>query len=180
MLYHGQPQFPVLTGDWKLDGPKLITAWNRFLQSLNDDGALAIVEKSKWTPAITFATPGDLAVTYTTQVGDLAIIDGEVRAGFRIITSAFTHTTAAGNLQITGLPIQANSDSGFVWSGALPSWGGITMAGGRTQCGLSITAGTSVITVTASGSAVASANITAAEMPTGGAVVLRGDIRFRI
>lgn len=179
MLFHGQPQFPVLTGDWAVDGPKLITAWNRFLQSLNDDGALAIVEKSKWTPAITFAAPGDLAVTYTTQLGDLAIIDGECFASFRIITSAFTHTTAAGGLMITGMPIQANSDTGFLWPGDC-TWGGITMAGGRTQCSIVAVAGSSTLLITASGSAVAPANITAAEMPTGGAVNLRGAVRFRI
>lgn len=134
-----------------------------------------------FTPTLTFATPGDLAVTYTTRVGDCTIQGREVHGSFRIVTTVttgFTFTTAAGNLNITGFPITPSSDSGFVWDGAC-TWGGITKAG-YTNIVCTLAAGSPIILLTASGSGVAPATITAADMPTGGNVVLRGNFRFRI
>jgi hypothetical protein len=52
--------------------------------------------------ALTFSTPGNLSVTYSTRevyytkVGNRCLVHG------RIITSAFTHTTASGSLTLTG------------------------------------------------------------------------------
>jgi hypothetical protein len=131
-----------------------------------------------FTPTLTFATPGDLAVTYATRVGDCTIQGREVHGSFRIVTSAFTFTTASGSLNITGFPITPSNDSGFVWDGAC-TWGGITKAG-YTNIVCTLAAGSSIILLTASGPAVAPVTITAADMPTGGNVVLRGNFRFRI
>ncbi|MFA6271290.1 MAG: hypothetical protein WC657_08885 [Candidatus Paceibacterota bacterium] len=171
--------FPVQTGDWAEDGPKLIRALDAYMLSLEGPGAVNVVEEpANWTPVLTFGTPGDLAVTCSTQVGDASKCGREVWGSFRIVTSAFTHTTAAGSLTVTGFPYTPSSDSGFIWDGVC-TWGGITMAGGRTQVNCSITAGSSNITFSASGSGVAPASITFAEVPTGGTVILRGNFRFR-
>ena len=137
----------------------------------------ARIARGSWTPVLTFATPGNLSVSYTTQVGDYTIIDREVFGSFRIVTSGFTHTTASGNLQVTGFPVTPSSDTGFVWDGAL-TWGGITKAG-YTQVCCAFAAGSATLLFTASGSGVAPSNIAAADMPTAGSVVLRGNFRFR-
>lgn len=61
-----------------------------------------------FTPQVTFATPGDMSVTYTQQVGQGYRIGKLVY--FQIsLTFAVTHTTASGEFRITGLPFPAVS-----------------------------------------------------------------------
>lgn len=57
-----------------------------------------------WTPSITFATPGNLSVAYSSREGFYTKIGRMVTLTFRILTSTFTFTTASGALQITGYP----------------------------------------------------------------------------
>lgn len=63
-------------------------------------------ETPSFLPALTFGTPGDLAVTYAsrsgkaTKVGNIKILE------IKLTTSSFTYTTASGQLKITGLPYQ--------------------------------------------------------------------------
>lgn len=180
MFTNNQIILPAFNRDWGDYGPKLISSLNRFVSSLNEPGSLAIGVTEYWTPAITFATPGNLSVTYSTQVGDMAIVgDNECVASFVIITSAFTHTTASGSMVITGLPVEPSGDSGFTWDGSCV-FGGITLPANYTQCNSTLGAGSGLIAVTMSGSTVAPAFVTAADMPTGGNVILRGTIRFRL
>lgn len=133
----------------------------------------------RWTPTITFSTPGNLSVTYTVQAGDATIDGDEVRASFRIATSAFTHTTASGTLMVAGLGLTSANETNFVWDGAC-TWGGITMPGGRTQIAVAMAANSTTFLFTASGSGVAPQNIAAADTPSGGTLILRGNLRFRI
>lgn len=179
MFTDSRIHFPVLEGDWKRDGPKVVNALDRFILGLNEPGALAIGKTEYWTPAMTFATAGDLSVTYSTQKGDLAPIgDHEYLASFVIVTSAFTHTTASGSMVITGLPVEPSSDTGFSWDGPCV-FGGMTLPANYTQCNVTLGAGSNLIAVTMSGSTVAPAFADVGEFPTGGNVVLRGNIRFR-
>jgi hypothetical protein len=133
-------------------------------------------EEGTWTPAISFATPGDFAVTYTTQVGDYTKIGNRVELSFRILTSSFTHTTASGNLRNTGVPfLAANATANYV--GAV-SWRGITKAN-YTEVKPYVSANSQVIGLRASGSAQATSDVGAADMPTGGTVLLEGSITYR-
>lgn len=59
-----------------------------------------------WTPVLTFVTPGDLVVAYSSRVGNYIIIGGICFWWLNLATSTFTHTTASGNLRVTGLPIK--------------------------------------------------------------------------
>ena len=61
-------------------------------------------EEGTWTPTLTFTTPGDLSVSYTTQVGTYTKIGNLVTISCRIETSAFTYSTASGASIITGMP----------------------------------------------------------------------------
>jgi hypothetical protein len=126
------------------------------------------------TPAVTFATPGNLSVAYTTQTGKYVLRDGMVHADIQIVTSTFTHTTASGNLSITGFPFAS------VLAGQMGAmdFQGITKAG-YTQVNIRTTATTAMDAVaSASGSAVSA--VTAADMPTGGTVIIQGSIAYRI
>lgn len=121
-----------------------------------------------WTPVLTFATPGDLSVVYATngQQGYYTKIGRLVTASCLISTSTFTFTTASGNLQITGLPFAARTQTGMIWhSGALAE-SGLSLTGSVTLAGRVASAAslmTFVVTGgTGSQSNVASGNTTSA------------------
>src|SRR3990172_6973053 len=84
-------------------------------------------EEGTWTPVLTFATPGNLSVVYTTQTGRYQKIGRVVNAYFTMSTSTFTHTTASGSLNITGLPFTSITSSSIRLCGSL-LWQGITKA----------------------------------------------------
>jgi hypothetical protein len=129
-------------------------------------------DASTWTPVLTFATPGDLSVTYSDQVGTYTKIGRQVTVHFGISTSAFTHTTASGQLKITGLPFTVGLDAygpGF--------FQGITKAG-YTSVSFEANASSTEILVWASGSGVAGGGVVVADVPTGGIVQLYGTITY--
>lgn len=130
-----------------------------------------------WTPVLTFATAGDLSVAYTTQFGRYIRIGDQVTAWFVIVTSSFTHTTASGNCQVTGVPITSVSDTN---SGARSTlqWAGITKANYTDICA-TLNVGSTTLAFAASGSGQSAANITATDMPTGGTVTFAGSITYR-
>ena len=141
----------------------------------SDANTLDDYEEGTWTPVLTFATPGNVSVTYSTQSADYTKIGRLVHANFSIITSAFTHTTASGNLRITGLPftVGAELSAGAVF------FGGITKAS-YTQVVARATNGVNYIDLVASGSGVGAAAVTASDCPTGGVMQLRGSVVFRV
>ncbi len=141
-------------------------------------GSAALLSEAtgNWTPVLTFATPGDLAVTYTLQAGTYTKIGRQVTLHFNVSTASFTHTTAAGNLNITGSPF-TNSASGARHGALL--WGGITKAG-YTNMVCQMAVSTATIAVRGSGSGVAPSTVVAADVPTGGTVVLQGTIVFEV
>lgn len=141
-----------------------------------EDGGAGYVKGGSWTPVLTFATPGDLARTYTTQFGDYVKIGGLVIATFNIITATFTWATASGALRITGLPYTSAATTNLAPQGAM-NFGGITKAS-YTQFNPQIASNSTNVTVTASGSAQAPSSLAAADLPTGGSVVLRGTVAY--
>ena len=129
-----------------------------------------------WTPVITFETMGNLSVAYSVQVGYYTKIGRLVTANFSITTSTFTHTTASGALEITGLPYTSLAATGIAHVGAL-QWRGITIAN-YTDMATRITSNTALIRIAASGSGQVQTDISAADMPTGGTVILRSTITY--
>jgi hypothetical protein len=140
-----------------------------------DANTLDDYEEGTWTPQITFATPGDLAVTYSVQDGSYTKIGRLVVIDFNLVTSAFTHTTAAGSLRVTGVPFNAGSN---IFGGNF-SWSGITKAG-YTQIAFQIVSAGGLLVFNASGSGLAQAQVLVADMPTGGEVVVRGLAAYRV
>lgn len=146
------------------------------------DGANIVYESGTWTPAITFSTPGDLAVTYTTQTGHYRRIGGLVFCSFAIVTSAFTHTTAANSLIISGLPFTVGSSGSFSrFGGTLESVGGINF-GAVADILLYLNNGgtTAQIRTVSTASPGVVANITTTNMPTGNTITIQGSFWFRL
>jgi hypothetical protein len=131
-----------------------------------------------WTPVLTFQTPGNLAVTYLSQVGRWARVGNMVTLWFRVHTSAFTHTTASGNLLITGCPFTTSNLQADRYVGLL-SWMGITKAN-YTQIAHSMINNSSSIDFLGSGSGQTNSNIAFGDVPSGGTVHLRGPIQIMV
>lgn len=130
-------------------------------------------EEGTWTVVLTFVTPGNLALTYTTQSGEYTKVGNRVMCTYDVVTATFTHTTASGNLQLTGLPFTIAARS-F----GTANFQGITKAS-YTAFSPRFTAGDVLLTVAAAGSGVPALSVTAADMPTGGTIVLQGAATFR-
>jgi hypothetical protein len=140
--------------------------------------------RGSWTPALTLATPGDLAVTYTGErVGEYIIHPGrivEIRYG--VGTSAWTHSTASGALHLTGLPFASVNESNYVVDAPV-SWEGITKAG-YTDIDANLAANASLLTFVASGSALGLSTVQASaggggDVPSGTNILFRGTMRYR-
>lgn len=131
-----------------------------------------------WTPVITFATPGDLAVTYSVQDGQYTRIGNLVTVRANIQTATFTHTTASGALRVTGLPYTSEATANKLTVGQV-IWQGITKAG-YTSIGCRVGNNLSYIAFVASASGSAASDVAAADMPTTGAVVLQLTITYEI
>jgi hypothetical protein len=144
--------------------------------AVSDPNTLDDYAEGTWTPVLTFATPGDLSVVYTNQVGFYTKIGRLVTVGFRVLTSTFTFTTASGILEITGLPFAANSLSGAIYVGGCV-FGGITKAG-FTQVNPQVNASDNKITFVASASGSAASNVSASDTPTAGTMSLRGTVSY--
>lgn len=74
-----------------------------------DPNTLDDYEEGTWTPTLTFATPGNLAVVYTTRLGTYTKVGRLVTLAFAAVTSGFSWTTSSGQFQITGAPFSAVS-----------------------------------------------------------------------
>ena len=142
----------------------------------SDANTLDDYEEGTWTPVLTFATAGDLNVAYTTQLGTYTKIGRLVTAYCEIVTSTFTHTTASGNCQVTGLPFTAAA--GMDYTGSL-QWQGVSKAN-YTDINPQVGAGTAVITFLAHGSGQARDNVAAANMPTTGTVILIFSLSYHV
>jgi len=135
-------------------------------------------EEGTWTPVLTCATPGNLAVVYSVQIGAFTKIGNLVLCSYSITTSTFTHSTAAGQLQITGLPFLAANVVNFVQAFAVGQWGGINKASYQHVAGI-LVPNTSVLLFSGSGMGqVASAINLPGDVPSGGTVVLRGNMGY--
>lgn len=152
------------------------TGTGRLLDSTSPKTTYLTDITQAWTPVLTFATPGDLSVAYTAQVGEYKVVNGMVKAHFKIQTSTFTHSTASGGLQVTGLPFAAATLTNSPWSNCV-IFSGLTLTGmGSVAAGL--TTGSQIIVFSGSGTGIANTALTTAHAPTGGTVLLQGFIEY--
>lgn len=137
-----------------------------------DANTLDDYEEGTWTPTLTFATAGNLVVVYSQRLGYYTKIGRAVTVQVRVQTSTFTHTTASGNSQITGLPF---TPIDVISVGAL-AWTGVTKAIADIVWTLDAASTTTRFLTSASASALGT--VTASDMPTGGTVEYIGTADF--
>lgn len=129
------------------------------------------VSKGTFTPAFTFATPGDSSFVYTSQIGIYTRIGSVVF--FEIVLSGTpTFTTASGNIVITGLPITVtNTPSAVNATAAINLAAGFTWPAARTSPVFTILNNTTTALIQGQGTAVATASFGTANVTTTVAIV---------
>ena len=137
----------------------------------NDVNVLDAYEEGIWTPTISFSGGnGDLNVVYSVRTGQYTRIGNQINLRFQVELSTFTHSTASGTLQITGCPFSSEIDAvGTMY------FRGITKAN-YTQFTPLLGNGLSLLVIRASGSAQVPSNVGSGDMPTGGTVILWGNV----
>jgi hypothetical protein len=124
-------------------------------------------EEGVWTPTLSAEVPGDLSVTYGVRLGTYTKVGRLVTASCRITTSAFTHTTAADDAQIQGLPFAARTLTNMRTVGSLLLFGankaGFTQVNSQVETGSS---SASFIATGVAGASISSVKIT--EITSGG------------
>jgi hypothetical protein len=114
-------------------------------------------------------------VSYTLQTGTYTKVGRQVSVSYAVLTSAFTHTTASGNLNVTGAPFTAGNATQFFGSCA---FSGITKAGyGSISPRLVANA---IFDFIASGSGVAFSNVATTDTPTGGTILLGAHMTYHV
>jgi hypothetical protein len=133
-------------------------------------------ETGTWTPTLFFGvTNGNLSIVYFTRDGTYVRVGRLVLVRCDIITSTFTHTTASGQAIISGLP-----DFGSILGDytAPLSFQGITKAS-YTQFHVATAAGPGAsASLEACGSGQSLVTVNAADMPSGGTLVLRFTLAY--
>lgn len=141
----------------------------------SDPNTIDDFEEGTFTPSITFATPGNLAVSYSVQVGRYSKLGRWVTVSFGLATSSFTHTTASGQLQIPGLPF-TSLNVGYS-NNAVLRFQGINKAGFSSVFGVLAGASTTLI-MQASGMGVNVGGVSTADVASGGTVTLYGTVIY--
>lgn len=142
----------------------------------NITGGLTL-ETGTWTPVFTFATPGNLSVTYGAQLGFYFKIGSLVIAQFNVALSVFTHSTASGVARITGLPFTSVNTSNRLNIGFV-DWQGITKANFTQVSPIVFNNSAQIDQFQAAGSGQSTTGVAAADMPSGGTPTLRGFVIY--
>lgn len=135
----GNFSFPAISGTLNLIGGNILFPAVQ-IPSANAN-MLDDYEEGTWTPVITFNTPGNLNVVYTSQVGTYVKIGKQVHVELTLASSTFTFTTASGNALITGVPFTyTGTQSTFPMSSST----GLSSLAGFTQICWILTGGSPV------------------------------------
>lgn len=134
-------------------------------------------QEGTWTPSVSFETPGDLSVSYTSaRLGAYTRVGRKVTVTCTFVTSSFTHTTASGHLLITGLPFPCRTLTNLVFVGSAdhdinPGAGNISVVTQTTQ-------GQSYLKLKYVNSSGVSGNISTVHAVTGANINLRATITY--
>lgn len=120
-------------------------------------------EEGTWTPVLTFATPGDLSIVYSTQAGTYTKVGRFLKIDGTIITSTFTHSTASGELRITGSPFT----TGTTATEGSARLTGFSFPGGRTAVNSSAGASVGYYRALAYGSSLGATALAASDTVSG-------------
>jgi hypothetical protein len=135
-------------------------------------------EEGTWTPTVTATTAGDLNVSYSAQTGVYTRIGRLITVNYFITTSAFTYTTASGEIRIAGLPFTVSSTAGAdSYAVGTLTGQGWTKANYGTFNVASVQNATQLRLV-AAGSAQNATNLNITDFASGNFLILRGSASY--
>lgn len=127
------------------------------------------IEYGTFTPTVTFATVGDLSVTYAEQTGWYTKLpDKRYIAGVRLNFTP-TFTTSSGEFRVAGMPVSGNGSWGL---GQTENSAGITYIAGRTALIAQIVTSQTYCRFINVGSAVNNSPLQVAGVASGGAIAI--------
>ena len=135
-------------------------------------GLIERIETGTFTPTLTFATPGNLSVVYTVQIGRFVRL-GNLIQYIVDVAATPTFTTASGALAITGLPYAAAATPAANVGTAVADGASVTYPAGRTGLAAWLVTAASELNVMAQGSATGITRLVAADIASGAALRLR-------
>lgn len=180
---NGEGKSGQIVGNRLANTSSVINAYQSNVVVTNNEGSSGNIQpiweviEDTWTPALGFVTSGNLSTAYSVQTGRYVKLGNRVTADFTVVTSVFTHSSAAGDCQLRGLPYVAANESNHFVAGSM-QWQGITKAN-YTDIVPRIPPNVSTIDFRASGSGQTAVTIGAADMPSGGSVILSGTVSYK-
>lgn len=172
------------TGDLDLGGFDIVNGGDAtfadiIADAITVDGVALVPEEGTWVPTMTFATPGNLSVVYTTQEGTYLKIGRLVFVRVRLVCTP-THTTASGNWTLEGLPVAATNTPVFAAGSGIPNniGAGFTWPAGVSMVAVNVVPNTTTAVLSGSGSGIAQANFTHANVTSGAALTLVASVVY--
>lgn len=145
-------------------------------QNVAGSGSIALSNSpTSWTPVVTFGTPGDLSVAYTSQSGFY------VRCG-NIVTLKYylyftpTYTTASGVFLITGLPATVYD----TMYGSCVNFTGIIYPASTTYLTTVANAGATSLSIYATGSGSTGISLSTTNLLSGVLYLLTGSVTYMV
>ena len=133
-------------------------------------------EEGSWTPTITFLTPGDLNVVYSTRLGTYTKVGGRVMLEQSVVCTTFTYTTASGQLQILGHPFNI---SGVVGSIAIGFSQGFSTGADTEMTGLFSSGGSGHLFYFCNRTTGGTSSLTTTQAPSGAAKQLYTSVTYQ-
>lgn len=134
-------------------------------------------ETGTFTPTFTCATPGNLTFTYSSRVGRYTRVGNRVDINVVLFLTSYTHTSASGNVIISGLPFVSATNSQQV-EGVLQGTGFTKV--GYTSFAAQVAQTKSSVDVVASSSGLPFVQLVIGDFPTAGTPLLKFSLTYFI
>jgi len=138
------------------------------------------IATSSFTPTFTFATAGNLSVSYASQLGYYAQIGSMVIANIYLSFTP-TYTTSSGQAIISGLPVRSNNSTNNVSLGnIITSSSGVVFNSGGTQLILYLAPNSIAMNIFSQGSSHDGTELTITNFPTATPFVFNASITYLV
>lgn len=147
--------------------------------AFNSGGGIALQSSGTWTPVFTFATPGNLSVSYSVQAGYYIRTGNFIVVRF-LLTFTPTFTTSSGDALITGLPFTPAGAQPYGASGSMNNTANIGYGASKTYITCTANSGSTSLVIIGNGSAQTGTNVIFSNITSGLALSLSATICYQI